>query len=342
MQVHDFGVSAAGRHEALAEIHVVVVDHRLVAGDRLVAIAVREGEDRVARRLGRLGARVIEHRHVLHRAGPRAVEREVAAEVLALLVFRLADAERKGLACPGRSRGACPERSRGACPERSRGVLAVPAVAQVLVALARPEEVVRRRERGDGAGPPAFDNQQAIRGLERRLAFVPRAAEQVFLPHVRQVAPRQAAIRRREAFQAGVVLVGDGVLAGLRDDFLLNQIAALVDRELQLPGEDAQAHARERHGQVRPVRLHVAAVGLVGCGRAMDLVRLARQSDRPPVVRHSARDVERRVPERVPLVRLEDVGRDLLDAVLLEPFLGLAVHAPAAGHDPELRRHVAG
>jgi len=91
---------------------------------------------------------------------------------------------------------------------------------------------VGRRERGDRSRPAALRDQQPVRGLERRLAFVPRAAEQVFLPHVRQVAPRQAAVRRREAFQARVIFVGDGVLAGLRDDFLLNQVAPLVDREL--------------------------------------------------------------------------------------------------------------
>ncbi|TMG79783.1 MAG: hypothetical protein E6H78_19830, partial [Betaproteobacteria bacterium] len=36
VQVDDLGVRAAGRHQPQTEIHVVVMDHRLVTGDRLV------------------------------------------------------------------------------------------------------------------------------------------------------------------------------------------------------------------------------------------------------------------------------------------------------------------
>src|SRR5262249_15989893 len=43
-QVRDIGGKAAGRTEPLTEIHVVVVIHHLIAGDRLVAVTVRERE----------------------------------------------------------------------------------------------------------------------------------------------------------------------------------------------------------------------------------------------------------------------------------------------------------
>ena len=87
--------------EPLAEVHVIVMVHHLVPGQRLVAIAVRERERRVVRRRRRLRARIQEHRHALRRARPRAVEREVGLVLGLVFVLGLPDAEaRTTRRCP--------------------------------------------------------------------------------------------------------------------------------------------------------------------------------------------------------------------------------------------------
>src|SRR5205814_9820268 len=73
-----------------------------------------------------------------------------------------------------------------------------------------------------------------------------------------------------------------------------------------------------------------------------DLLGLPRKADRPPIAGGTAGNVERRVPERIPLVLLDHLVCDVLDAVLLESLLGLALHAAAPGDHAELRRHAAG
>src|SRR5919198_2483050 len=87
------------------------------------------------RGLSGFGAHVEIHRHPLPGAWTRAVQREVLSPIFGtvalprriLFTLGLADAER----------------------ERAVAVLAIPVVAKVELGLARPEEGVRRRERGD-------------------------------------------------------------------------------------------------------------------------------------------------------------------------------------------------
>ncbi len=173
--------------QARPEIHVVVVRHHLVARQRLEAIAVREREHLIDRRGRAIGAHVPIDRHALNRTGRRAVEREVLLVLLRLLAFGLADAER----------------------ERLRAVLAIPVVAKIRLDLARPEERMRRRKDGDRPGA-RFRDDGAIGGLEDHRAVVDRAAEMIFLPGPRGVAPGQTRVRlNRHAGQPRVVLVGD-------------------------------------------------------------------------------------------------------------------------------------
>ena len=53
-----------------------MIHERLVPGNRLERVVMREGQRRLPRRLGRVG-RIEEHRHFLPRAWGRVVEREV-------------------------------------------------------------------------------------------------------------------------------------------------------------------------------------------------------------------------------------------------------------------------
>ena len=145
-------VEPAHLPQPLHRAGVEVRRHHLIAGQRLVAILARERERRLQRRLAGSGADVEEHRHPLPGAGPRAVEREVLAGVFGaaadrvrlLFLLGLADADR----------------------ERRRTVLAIPVVAEVELGFARPEEAVRRRERGDRAAGP-FGDDQAVARLQR-------------------------------------------------------------------------------------------------------------------------------------------------------------------------------
>src|SRR5438093_13305713 len=93
----------------------VIADHR-VAGERLEAIPMREGERRVDGRLTRIGTDVEKHRHLLPRTRTRAVQREVVEELGILLVLRLSQSER----------------------ECSLTVLAIPARAEILRRFAGP------------------------------------------------------------------------------------------------------------------------------------------------------------------------------------------------------------
>jgi len=168
-KILDFGVGASCRPQPCSESHVIVVVHHLVAGDRLEVIAAGERQYRFARGVGGIAAYVIEDRHVLFSAGPRGIERKVAFDPYLLLVFSLADAKR----------------------ERRGAVLAVPAVSEVLSALARPEKIVRRWKCGDRSRRAELGDDDAGSRLQRRLTLVVRAAEPVRLRIVRRIAPRE-------------------------------------------------------------------------------------------------------------------------------------------------------
>ena len=116
--------------QLLGERRVEVGDQRLVAGQRLVSVAVGERHDRLPAGIGAVGAEVEVDRHPLLRARRGVVEREHLLDpgrVVPLGVFPLADAEREGLPVS----------------------LPVPDVAEVHLQLTGEEELVRRREDGD-------------------------------------------------------------------------------------------------------------------------------------------------------------------------------------------------
>ena len=147
------------------------VDHRLVAGQRLVAVAVRERHDRLAAGVAR--------RRGSGRSRPASAARCRA----------------------GRCRARTPSRSRPGCsPRRSPpwrtpsekvllGVLAVPDVAEVHLQLAGEEELVRRREDGD----------RAVRRPRRPPAGSVPAGRSLARPRRRR--PRPSAARPRTSRQ---------------------------------------------------------------------------------------------------------------------------------------------
>ena len=136
--------------------------------------------------------------HPLPRAGRRAVEREVPAVHLDVFALGLADAER----------------------ERGRRVLAIPGVPEVGFGLSRPEESMRRRKRGNRSAG-GFDCDDAVGGPEPHRPLVRRAAKLIVLPVVADVTPHNFGRGLDgEAGEAGVVLVGDRRLIGLRDHLL--------------------------------------------------------------------------------------------------------------------------
>src|SRR6185369_15275629 len=120
-------------------------------------------------------------------------------------------------------------------------VLAIPVVSKVPGGLTRPEKIVRRRERGNRSRLAELGDDDPVFRLEGRLAIVLRAAEPVRLRVVRRIAPRDAGPRAdRQSLEAAVVLVGDRVGHRARNDFLSNEVGALVYGELKPAFEDAE------------------------------------------------------------------------------------------------------
>ena len=311
--------------------------HHLIARHRLVAIVAREGERALQRRASGLGTHIEVHGHALPRAWPRAVEREVLPRVLG--------------SAPGSRRVGFAVRLTHAEREETIAVLAIPHVPEIDFGFARPEERVRRRERGDRAAG-GFDREHAIGGDQRHGRIVLRAAELIVLPEIRGVAPDDA--RRglnRQALDARLVLVGDRRLVGLRNQLLPDQARAFVDRVLEPSRKHAGVDARKRDLDARAVGLHRAAPRLIRRRRAPDFFRLARQSRlvgdalerrrRIAVRGVASRDVQRRVPERIPLDSIDHVRRDR-DAEIAQRSELLLRRAAQSRDDPELGRHVGG
>ena len=134
-QVLERVVERSGRAQPLGEPQVEMVHHRLVAGQRLEDVAVREGHHGLPRRLGRLRRGEEVHRHALHRSRRRVVQREVLDVLLHFFAVGLTNAH----------------------AELGVAVLSVPDVPEVGIDFAREEEHVRRRERRDRSvlPPPA-------------------------------------------------------------------------------------------------------------------------------------------------------------------------------------------
>ncbi len=258
-QILERRVERSGRALTTGEVEMEVVHERLVAGNRLERVAVREGQHRLPRRLAGVRARVEIHAHLLHRAGRRIVEREVLHVSRFLFALGEADAD----------------------AELPFGILPVPHVAEVGVLLTREEEGVRRRERRQRAAVGLGDDQPVLR-LHARQRRVDHAAELVILRMTAGVAPGDA--RRqvgRESLQAGVVLVGDPRFVRLGRRVHPHQIGALVDRELQVAGEDPHRQPGERHDQARAVGLHAARRGVERRVGATNVGRRPRRAQRP-------------------------------------------------------------
>ena len=90
--------------------------------------------------------------------------------------------------------------------------------------LARAVEAVRRRERGNRSARQVGDDQ-AIAAPHRGGILVDRATELLILPAVGEVAPDQRESRLdRQPLQPAVVLERHGLLIGLGDQHLANQV----------------------------------------------------------------------------------------------------------------------
>src|SRR5580692_9916528 len=226
-------------------------------------ILSRVGEYRRDRGLSGFVANVEIHWHALPRSRSRALQRETfppvsgasASNSRICLALGLPDSERE---------------PRGA-------ILAVPVVSKVDSQFARPEESMRRRECCDGTPINVCDHHTIARSYDG-LLFVRGALECIVLPVVGNVVPHDPRPRSDlQPVKARIVLVGHRGLLGLRNHLLTNQVRALVDRVLQLPGKDAKLHAWERYFDARPVGIHVATRGQKGGGSAIDLIRCAWQ-----------------------------------------------------------------
>jgi hypothetical protein len=194
----------------------------------------------------------------------------------------------------------------GADGERLCVELSVIDEAEVGLDFTCEEELVRGREEGERAAP-SFDDSDAVASFKRDGVLVGIAAESVLLPGTGGIAPDDAGVVvDGEASQTGEILVSDGLLFGLGDGFLAQQISATVDREAQVAGEDAQRKPGVGDLETRALGADGAGGGVVGGPGAADLFGLAGQLQTA-----GARHHEGRVPEGVPLFLFDDLGRDL-------------------------------
>ncbi|MBW8867899.1 MAG: hypothetical protein JF610_11320 [Acidobacteria bacterium] len=251
-------IERSGQALPAGEVEMEVVDEGLVAGNRLERVAVREREHRLTRRFAGLGAGVEVDAHLLHGSGRRVVEREVLRVARFFLALRHADAD----------------------PELALGVLAVPHETEIRVLLAREEERVRRRERGERAAL-RFGDDQAILRLHAGQCRVDDATELVVLHMPAGVAPGDA---RREiggqALEAGVVLVGNPFFTRRRRRIHPDQVRPLVDGELQIARENPHRQTGERDDQAGAVGLHAARGRVEGGIGAANLRRGSRRAER--------------------------------------------------------------
>ena len=257
-----------------------MVRERLVARQGHVRVAVRERQHRLPRRLARLRARVEIHPHPLQGSRRRVVEGEIIylPTLGGFLVLCLPDAHAELLV----------------------GVLSIPDVSQVLMDLARPEKLVRRRERRQRSSG-ALGYQHAVPGLQRYERVVLHPAELVLLRLLGRIPPHDPRHHvGRKALQAGVILVRDERLFGLRQRIHPDQIGAAIDGELETAREDPHRETWEIHFEAPAVGLHAAAGCLERRVGATDLLGFARQ--RRHLGAALAGNFKRRVMEGVPAV----------------------------------------
>ena len=296
LQVRELVVQRPERALPLGEPEVEVVNERLVARDRLELVTVGEGEHILACGLRGAGPGVEVHRHPLHGARRRVVQREVldVARVFFTIVLPHADAELVTLVVP------------------------VPHVTEIDVHFPCPEEGVGRRKRRDRPAL-AFCDQHAVGGPHRDPRVIRHAAEPVLLRVAAEVVPHHTRQRvGRKAAQAPFVDVGDRVLFGLGNRLHPHEVRVAIDREPQVAGEDAHRQARKGHLQARAIRLHAARRGGERRIHVTDFLRRARETPVPGIsaLGHAGNE-KRRVPEDVPLLSVDHLLVDF-DARPLE------------------------
>ncbi len=161
---------------------------------------------------------------------------------------------------------------------------------------------------------------------------------------MRDVAPAHASpLGQVEPAQPHVVLVGHRGQLGRRDRLGSDQVRALVHRHHQSPPEGAEAQAREGDREAAAVGRDPARRHVVDGTRAPDLVGGARQAGllrdaldgRGVVHRRGVAQVERGVPEDVPLVAVHHLLRDL-HAQLAQGHELLVADPAEPLDDPEL------
>ena len=317
----------------LLEVQMKVAYRHLVAGHRLVLVVMRVGHHRrmCCRRI--LRAQIPVDRHALQRSRGRVVQRLVIAiaaravrlplphrvgdtvRLVALLALRLPHPRRKA----------------------ALAILSIPHVPLVQLDFARPEKAVRGRE--DRQRPRAgFQHRDPAARPQRHPIHICRAAELIPLPHPRDVLPAHArTFGEREPAQPRVVLVRHRGLRRLRDRLLAQQVRPAIHGEAQFAAEDARGQPGKCHFDARAVGAHTAAGGVILGPCPPDLFGLARQVQ---VAAERARNLQRRIPERVPLFALDQLRRER-DSERLQRIDLLLREAPHAAGDLELRRQVA-
>ena len=145
-----------------------------------------------------------------------------------------------------------------------------------------------------------------------------------------------------------MIFVRDPRLIGRGEHFLLNQVAPFEYGILQAAVEHAELHAWKRNFEPHAVRFHVAPGHVIygrgfsyffGLARESRLVRhaLGRRRISGPASRRA--EIERRIPERLPPVLVDDVRRKV-DAQSAERRDLLIAHASQTGHHAKIRSDV--
>jgi hypothetical protein len=245
--------------------------HDFEAGHGLVAVLVGESQHGLLGGVAIPGIQVIIDRHALPGSGRRIIEREIVN-----IVTRLTRAPLPLLVgYPKRLIRFFAVRLPDSHCESAVAGLAVVHESQVRFNFPREEEFVRWREEAQRSAFRLHD-AEAVAGFQRHGVLVDVASEAVLLPGAGGIAPDDArVIPGGKTLQSGQVFVGHGLLLGLGDSFLAQQVGAVVDREAELSRKDAQFQAGEGNFQPRPVGFHLAGVGMVGGPGAADFLRLA-------------------------------------------------------------------
>ena len=316
----------------LVQLQVEVPGHRLEPRHRLVGVVVRVLQHRLIGRMAPGCAQVVVHRHMLHRSGRRVVQRIIqhllprdslapiphlvrhAPRLVSLALLRLHHAQRK----------------------LARRILAVVHITEIDLVLARKEKLVRRRK--NPQRPCArLQNLQPVSRLHIHRPLIHIAAEILLLPHLRRVPPNHLAIvLDGKALQPRLVDEGHVLRVRARHRLLPQQVRALVRRKLQVARKQPQRQPVERHRHPVPIRLHLARIGFVTHRGTFYLVLRACRPYQ--VARVESRDLQRRIPEHVPLVALLVLRR-----VLVQPhqdFLLRPRHSSPPGRHLELRLQV--